>query len=286
MTEKTIDTLVEDIYGLFTKENKEETKINKEDLDTFTNAVATIVTSYLSKNRDKKNNLRLSIIGKPSRQIYYDLKNENPEQLDAPTQIKFLYGSLIEELLILLIKVSGHRVSALQKEFDIDGVKGHHDFLVDDVLTDAKSASKYSYNKFATGALYKKGNDPFGYIAQLSAYARANEVDKAGFLVLNKESGELCFSKLHHIDMINPEEKIKEIKEFLNKDVPPTRCYSPVPDGVSGNLVLAIGCNYCPHKFTCWADSNNGKGLRTFKYSNGNKSFIQVVKEPNVEEIR
>ena len=44
-------------------------------------------------------------------------------------------------------------------------------------------------------------------------------------------------------------------------------------------------CNYCPYKFECHKDANNGEGLRGFKYSKGVTYFTQVIKEPNVEEV-
>jgi hypothetical protein len=42
---------------------------------------------------------------------------------------------------------------------------------------------------------------------------------------------------------------------------------------------------YCNYKNDCWSDSNEGNGLRIFKYSNGLKYFTKVVSEPRVEEI-
>ena len=35
-------------------------------------------------------------------------------------------------------------------------------------------------------------DDPFGYIAQISAYAEANGVERAAFLAIDKQSGEIC----------------------------------------------------------------------------------------------
>ena len=71
----------------------------------------------------------------------------------------------------------------------------------------------------------------------------------------------------------------------MEQDTPPDRCYSDAVDGASGNRKLAFGCFYCEHKRTCWSDSNEGKGLRVFKYANGNRYLTQVGKTPNVEEV-
>ena len=62
----------------------------------------------------------------------------------------------------------------------------------------------------------------------------------------------------------------------------PDRCYSDIPEGVSGNRKLAIGCVFCPHK----ESANQGKGLRAFKYEKGPTYFTNIAKEPRVEEIK
>jgi hypothetical protein len=90
---------------------------------------------------------------------------------------------------------------------------------------------------------------------------------------------------LDKMEMINPVEKIKYLKEMIKADTPPERCYSSVPDGQSGNLKLNTSCSYCRFKFECWDDVNDGKGLRGFKYANGIRYLTQVRKLPNVEEL-
>lgn len=87
------------------------------------------------------------------------------------------------------------------------------------------------------------------------------------------------------MDMINATDRIKELKGLVDAKSPPARCYSDEPDGVSGNRVLPISCVWCSYKHSCWSDSNDGKGLRTFKYSKGSRYFTKVYKTPNVQEI-
>ena len=74
-------------------------------------------------------------------------------------------------------------------------------------------------------------------------------------------------------------------KKAVKLKTPPERCYNPIPDGKSGNMQLPKGCVYCRHKFECHKDANEGKGLRVFKYSNGNRYLTQVPKVPNVIEV-
>jgi hypothetical protein len=87
------------------------------------------------------------------------------------------------------------------------------------------------------------------------------------------------------MEMINVKKRIEYLKGVMEKDTPPDRCYPDVPDGASGNRKLIFNCVYCQHKRTCWSDTNEGKGLRVFKYANYNRYLTKVSKEPNVEEV-
>tara|TARA_B110000503_G_scaffold89763_1_gene135870 strand:+ start:197 stop:1054 length:858 start_codon:yes stop_codon:yes gene_type:complete len=279
---KSIDTLVEDIYALFT--NDEEITIEKKHLDAFAEAVVASVASAISEVRkEREPNLRLSLVGQKDRKIWYEMTGAKKEPLAAPTLIKFLYGHILEELLILFTKVAGHEIKEEQAELYVNGVKGHKDATVDGVLIDFKSASSFSFKKFRDGDILT--DDPFGYIAQLSSYSEADKNPNAGFVVIDKSSGELCYCPIDEMDMINPVSRIDDIREFLKSETPPDKCYSAVADGASGNFKLAFGCVFCDFKYTCWQDSNDGKGLRTFMYSNGPKHLVEVGKTPNVPEV-
>ena len=140
-----------------------------------------------------------------------------------------------------------------------------------------------SFEKFAKGNLH--ADDPFGYIAQISAYAEGNNVDTGAFLVINKQNGEICLTHVHSMEMINAKERIEYLKGVMEQDNPPDKCYPDVPDGASGNRKLAIGCFYCLHYRTCWSDANEGKGLRVFQYANSNRYLTKVDRNPDVPEI-
>jgi hypothetical protein len=69
---KSIDTLVEDIYALFT--NDEEITIEKEHLDAFAEAVVASVASAISEVRkEREPSLRLSLVGHKDRKIWYEM---------------------------------------------------------------------------------------------------------------------------------------------------------------------------------------------------------------------
>lgn len=279
-----IETLVSDIYSLFDKPQKEDKEAAKE----LGEAIASVVVERLTSERTS-GYLRMSNVGKGDRQVWYDLADEdkdNPsEVLTANTKIKFLYGDIIELLLLFLAKQAGHKVAHEQAEVAIEGVVGHIDAEIDDELVDVKSASSYSWNKFNDATLLDEGKDPFGYVAQISAYAKSRGKDNGYFLVMDKTLGKLCLLEVDATDMIDPVERIKHMKEVVAHDEPPERCHDDVPDGKSGNRKLGTNCSYCSHKFRCWSDINNGQGLRTFIYSTGPRYLTDVVKLPKVNEV-
>ena len=87
-------------------------------------------------NGEKRLTLRMSNIGKPARQLRYDSHKpvSQEEELPYSLLLKFLYGEILEELLVLLIRTAGHTVDERQKEHLIDGITGHQDARVDGVL--------------------------------------------------------------------------------------------------------------------------------------------------------
>jgi len=282
---KNINTIVEDIYELFNLTPIERDEKEVDDLiDNFGEMLKVHIKEFMYSKPRTSGNLRLSAIGKPDRQLWYDVNTETTEEkLPPSTRIKFLYGYILEELLLLCASIAGHTVEAQQKEVTVEGVLGHQDAIIDGVLVDCKSASRYSFKKFESNTI--ADDDPFGYMAQISAYAQANGIAKAAFLVIDKSTGKICLTPVHSMEMVNASTRVKHLKKVVKGSSVPSKCYDAVPDGKSGNLKLAVGCVYCRHKSMCWSDANQGKGIRTFKYSNGTRELVEVVKTPDVEEV-
>ena len=284
---KNLNTLVEDIYDSISVLNDGTAlDVTEEDIDNFGNAMKDVLRNWSHpKERSSKNNLRMSNVGKPMRQLWYDLKSEKEAQLplDSSVFIKFLYGHILEEVVLLLVKLAGHDITSEQKEVDIDGVKGHMDCKIDGEVIDIKTASGFAFKKFRDGTL--RDDDPFGYMSQISGYEEAEQTNEGGFLALNKETGELALYIPEYLDKPNVKNKIKKIRNYLKFDEPPDRCYNSIPEGKKGNMKLPRGCVYCRHKNTCHKDANDGEGLRVFKYSNKLVYLTNVVTEPRVPEI-
>ena len=275
---KNIDTLIPDIYNMLEQgvdtDNAEMDKF----LDDFASQVREAASIILQEGkREGKTNLRLSQIGKPDRQIWYGVKGVEGQPLSGQTRIKFLMGHLLEAVLIMLTKAAGHSVEAEQEEVTVEGVLGHQDCIIDGVLTDIKSASSFAFKKFRDNKLAE--DDPFGYIAQISAYATRRGDKEAAFFAIDKNSGELAVTKVHDLEMIDANARVNYLKGIIDTDTPPPRCYNDVPDGKSGNRKLTTGCTYCGYKTKCWDN------LRAFKYSNGVRILTHVEKTPDVEEV-
>jgi len=283
---KTLDTLVEDIYNKLSALGKgEHLDIDEETIEQFGESMKEILYTWSHPSPRGKPALRMSNIGKQPRQLWYEMNSESDttEVISPPTFIKFLYGHLLEEIVLFLVRLSGHEVTNEQKEINVSGIKGHMDCVIDGEVVDIKTASGFAFKKFKDGTLAE--DDAFGYMAQLAGYEQAEGTKNGGFLALNKESGELAMFKPDNFDKPNIKKKITDIKKAVKLSTPPDKCYDDEPDGKSGNMKLARGCVYCRHKFECHADANDGKGLRVFKYSTGYRYLTQVPKPPNVIEV-
>lgn len=287
---KTIETLVGDIHDLLMSDNVE---IPDEVFDKFGQQVARMMKSRLSPRDKGEPVLRISNIGKPcERQIWLGIhKHEEAEPLRPETRLKFLYGDLIEEMLLFLVEASGHRVEGRQDKIEVEGVPGSRDAVIDGVLVDVKSASTFSFNKFLDGSIID--DDSFGYIGQIQTYLEGSQddplvtdKDRCAFLVMDKTLGHICLN-IHEKVTFDVREVTREKVKMVEGPMP-ERGFDPIPDGYmkdgqlvpNGNLKLGVQCSYCNMKKACYPE------IRTFLYG-GNKPvhFVKVVKEPKVPEI-
>ena len=281
-------TLVEDIYKtLEPLSDGKPLDISEQQIEDFGEAMKDVMRSWSNPTkRDSNFSIRMSNVGKPARRLWFDSQATDKESFktNSPTQIKFLYGHMLEELVKLFVVISGHDITGEQKQVVVDNITGHIDCIIDDEVVDIKTASGFAFNKFKNGTL--RDDDPFGYLGQLAGYEESEGTSNGGLLVINKENGELCFYQPEDLDKPNIKNKIKNLKIALAKKTPPIDyCYDTVPDGAKGNEKIHKNCGWCPHKFKCYEDSNNGKGLRVFQYSKGFSFLTKVVVEPKVQEV-
>lgn len=277
---KSIDTLIPDIHTLF--DPKYQHEFDKENIEKFGQMVANLVAQRISETRSKPS-LRMSNLGKDDRRLWLDInKPELGEPLSASTYVKFLYGDILEELLLFLSKEAGHEVRGEQDTMEINGVVGHRDAVIDGVLTDVKSASSYSFKNFKGGKLAE--DDKFGYIDQLNQYLYASkedpivtEKDVGAFFVIDKTTGNMCIDK--HARNGKDYSAVVDEKRAMLQGPMPEPCEVPIPEGKSGNMKLSVKCSYCPFKKVCYPNH------RTFLYSHGPVFLTEVRKLPKVYEV-
>lgn len=276
-----IDTLVQDIYAVVDGKGGWDAAVH----EFFLEDVGNVVWSRLGEDREeRKPTLRLSAMGNPcTRKLWYEINSPDEREVLSPsTLFKFIYGDLLESLVLSLAKAAGHRVEGCQDTLEVAGIKGHRDAVIDGITIDVKSASPYAFQKFKQGNL--RSDDPFGYISQLSSYVYAGrtqtEVEShpslGAFLVVDKVSGEICLDMYDFGHEINTkEEDIQRIKDACNDaENIPERSFEDIPDGKSGNMKLGVQCSYCGYKESCWP------GLRTFLYSGKPRFLTQVERMP------
>lgn len=276
---KKIETLVEDIHKVFLNFHE----FDEERLAKFGTALAKSV-QYKINAEGGKPSLRLSNFGtKCNRKLWYSLNTPNDaEKLPVEARIKFLYGDVLEELLLFLAEEAGHTVQGRQSELDLYGIKGHRDAIIDGVLVDVKSASSFAFQKFKSHL--NRETDSFGYIDQLQGYLQASQADeelvdknRCAFFVIDKTLGHIHLD-MHQKTDLDYERLVQMKKAAVQQPEAPVRYYSDEPEGASGNRKLCVECSYCQFKKKCWPS------LRTFVYSRGPTFLTQVKREPNVPE--
>ena len=284
---KTIHTLVQDIYKLMMSKRVPQDVDAEQVIEEFGENVKKLLRKEFVNRDYTRSGLRLSSSGKGLRYLWNTINRVPKERILPHTLVKFMYGHLIEEMLLCFVKLSGHKVEGEQKVCEVAGVKGHMDCRIDGTLVDVKSTSTYGFKKFRDGSLAM--DDPFGYVAQLKAYAYSEGDTKIAWLAMDKQNGHLevlqydledTQAPVHKYMDYNIEERMETIKKVVEQEEAPEHCYELIPDGSSGNMKLSMGCSYCQFKQSCWPN------LRAFKYSTGPR-FLGVVKnEPKVPEIQ
>src|SRR5210317_1444159 len=108
---KKLDTLVEDIYSVLDGlSHGKPLSIDEEQLDTTLENIKQSILEWSNPSeRNKSFTLRMSNIGRPLRQLWYDSRAEPTDHVPQPhDQIKFLYGHLLEEIVLMLARAAGH----------------------------------------------------------------------------------------------------------------------------------------------------------------------------------
>lgn len=202
------------------------------------------------------------------------------EPLSTSDKLRFMYGDMVESLMLAIVQSTGHVVADRQAPVSIPyrkwEVRGRIDCTIDEAVVDVKSTTSANMKKFAS----LEYNDPYGYLYQLGFYHMLLRTEKAGFLVVNKTTGHYEYfdytSRLPSDEAI--EERIVEVVSIAERSIPPS--ILPVESAPHGNSKLRDKCAGCQFKKTCFP------GVRQFQYADGRNVWLtNVVKTPTLKEI-
>ena len=285
MSHKTLDTLIEDIHGVIDGNGGWDKTVN----EYFLKQLGGTLNSKFNPSSSYKPGLRVSNLGTPcERKLWYSINGHTKASSTSPTlKLLFMYGDILEDLLMSLCVAAGHKVEGAQDALTIDGLKGHRDCVIDGVTVDIKSASAYNFDKFKFSTL--RTDDTYGYISQLSSYVYAAKDDplvtdkvNGAFLVINKSTGELALDSYDFTyELSNKLEEVATKRAMIKDPTPPAILYYPEPDGYwkgkrdnddnfipNGNMKLPKGCMFCPNIITCWPEAKAyNKGYKDIIYT-------------------
>ena len=210
-------------------------------------------------NKREEFKLRMSNIGRPTCQLWYD-KHQPEKALPKPTTfvMNMMLGDIVEAVFKGILKEAGVKYEdSEQVSLDLgeDNINGTYDLVIDGAVDDVKSASDWSYrNKFSSCEDLASG-DSFGYIAQLVGYAKAAKKKLGGWWVVNKATGDFKYVPASSVNEQDELDKIKKTVDTVNNNVF-KRCFEPVEEYFrgkpTGNTVLNNNCRFCSYRQACW----------------------------------
>jgi hypothetical protein len=233
--------------------------MSQENIEQVATDIKDALNRQFNTKREDKFRLRMSNIGRPSCQLWFE-KNKPETALPKPTTfvMNMMIGDIVEAVFKAVLReanVKFEDTDNVTLELDEDTkISGSYDLVMNDSVDDIKSASDWSYKyKFDSYESLHSG-DSFGYVGQLAGYAKALGKKAGGWWVLNKANGLFKYVRAH-IDMDKELDKIKKnIKATESKEL--VRCFEPEPETFrgkeTGNIVLNKNCTFCSYRNACW----------------------------------
>ena len=229
-------------------------------------------------NKKRKFSIRMSGLGRPLCQQLLDRQGMK-EDMDYNALFRFLFGDLVESVMVLIMEQAEVEIVAKQKPVKLT-IAGHEvtgtlDLILRDEMGvekvwDVKSASEWAFKFKYTGfGGYDKikEDDPFGYVMQGHLYGEATGLPFGGWIVVNKSSGELAMVEAPDWQTEDRKEYLKDaerrVKRLLDPD---TKFVKPFKSEFetykvkgevirTGNKTLPKICSMCGYRSHCWSKS-------------------------------
>ena len=240
-----------------------------------------------SKNNRKEFGLRMSNIGKPTCQLWFE-KNKPEEALPFPNNfvMNMMLGDIVEAVFKGLLRQAGVAYEDSKKvsmELKIDyKIEGTYDIVIDDAVDDIKSASDWSYrNKFDSFDTLANG-DAFGYVGQLAGYAQALGKRAGGWWVINKSNGNFKYVPADGLDLTKEVDKLSSNLDVIESNKF-KRCFESIPETFrgkpTGNRILGTTCSFCRFKHSCWTNLQELPSLVSQSKEPNTVSYVEIRKE-------
>ena len=233
--------------------------MSQENIEQVATDIKDALNRQFNTKRDEEFRLRMSNIGRPSCQLWFE-KNKPETALPKPTTfvMNMMIGDIVEAVFKAVLReanVKFENSDTVSLEIDEKTtISGSYDLVMNDAVDDIKSASDWSYKyKFDSYESLHSG-DSFGYIGQLAGYAKASNKKAGGWWVVNKANGQFKYVRAN-IDMDKELDKIKKNIKATESDKL-VRCFEPEPETFrgkpTGNMVLNKNCTFCSYRQSCW----------------------------------
>jgi len=168
--------------------------MSQENIEQVATDIKDALNRQFNTKREDKFRLRMSNIGRPSCQLWFE-KNKPETALPKPTTfvMNMMIGDIVEAVFKAVLReanVKFEDTDNVTLELDENTkISGSYDLVMNDSVDDIKSASDWSYKyKFDSYESLHSG-DSFGYVGQLAGYAKALGKKAGGWWVLNKANG-------------------------------------------------------------------------------------------------
>ena len=279
--------------------SKDAVEVSDDLIDQFGKACSDSFRKQFTDQRNKKFGLRASNIGRPLCQLQMEKKGVKGEGQPYNAKMRNLFGDIIEQMAIIVMKAAGVEIEAEQKKIKYSinkgtNINGALDVEIGGKVWDIKSASPWSFtNKFGENGSFHTvaTDDVFGYTTQGYVYAEGADKPFGGWIVINKSTGEWTLTETPMADDEYKEKALDTVKKnasALKRNKKFERCYEDEEEYFrkqkTGNRVLNNTCSFCPYKFPCWGENLQLLPQQQSQGKNPKWVWYPQVTNPRVEE--
>ena len=248
------------IHQYLQNASKGDTAMSSETIEQVASDIKDALNRQFNSKRDTDFKFRMSNIGRPSCQLWYE-KNKPETAIPRPTTfvMNMMIGDIVEAVFKAILrsaKVDFEDSDTVSLDIDKNNtISGTYDLVMNDAVDDIKSASDWSYKyKFDSYESLYSG-DSFGYVGQLAGYAKASDKKAGGWWVVNKANGQFKYVPASGIDIDKEIDKVEQTVKTLDANKF-ERCFEAEDETFrgkfTGNKVLCKTCSFCSYRKDCW----------------------------------